>query len=236
MNKNELAGMIDQTLLSQTATEKQIKDFCITAEQYGFASVCVNPIHVKTAYSILSETKTKVCTVIDFPLGAGGIESKIEQSRITVNDGARELDFVIDMSLVKAHKWTELEKELADLQNYVNGLSNSINGEKIITKLILETCLLDDEEIVQSSLCAKKAGFDFVKTSTGFAIVKGEGGVLLPNGATAHAVSLMRKTVGPNMGVKASGGIHSTKEALELIECGASRIGASAGVQIVDGL
>ena len=143
---------------------------------------------------------------------------------------------MIDMSLVKAHKWTELEKELADLQNYVNGLSKSINGEKIITKLILETCLLDDEEIVQSSLCAKKAGFDFVKTSTGFAIVKGEGGVLLPNGATAHAVSIMRKTVGPDMGVKASGGIHSTKEALELIECGASRIGASAGVQIVDGL
>ena len=236
MKKNELAGMIDQTLLSQTATEKQIKDFCITAGQYGFASVCVNPVHVKTAYSILSETETKVCTVIDFPLGAGGVESKKSQARIVVADGARELDFVNDLSLVKAYEWNKLEQELSEIQQYVNSLSDSINGEIIVTKLILETCLLNDEEIVQSCLCAKNAGFDFVKTSTGFAIVKGEGGVLLPNGATVSAVKLMRQTVGPDMGVKASGGIHSTQEALELIVCGASRIGASAGVQIVDGL
>ncbi|MBO7639541.1 MAG: deoxyribose-phosphate aldolase [Treponema sp.] len=236
MNKNELAGMIDQTLLSQTATEKQIKEFCITAEQYGFASVCVNPEHVKTAYSILSGTKTKVCTVIDFPLGAGGVESKKTKAKIVVDDGAREFDFVNNLSLVKAHEWEKLELELSEIQQYVNSLSASLNGEKIVTKLILETCLLNDEEIVQSCICAKNAGFDFVKTSTGFAIVKGEGGVLLPNGATPHAVSLMRKTVGPEMGVKASGGIHNTQQALELIECGASRIGASAGIQIVDGL
>ena len=235
MNKNELAMMIDQTMLSQTATEKQIKDFCITAEHYGFASVCVNPVHVKTAYSILSETKTKVCTVIDFPLGAGGIETKNAQAEIAVRNGARELDFVNDLSLVIAHEWEKLEKELCVVQEFVNELSRTC-GEKIVSKLILETCLLDDDEIVQSCLCAKKAMFDFVKTSTGFAIVKGEGGVLLPNGATSHAVKLMRDTVGPDMGVKASGGIHTTKEALDLIECGASRIGASAGVQIVDGL
>lgn len=236
MKKNELAMMIDQTLLSQTATEKQIKDFCVTAAQYGFASVCVNPVHVRTAYSILSETKTKVCTVIDFPLGAGGVESKKSQAKTTVADGARELDFVIDLSLVKAHEWEKLERELSEVQQFVNALSASIGGEKIVTKLILETCLLNDDEIVQSSLCAKKAGFDFVKTSTGFAIVKGEGGVLLPNGATSHAVKLMRQTVGPDMGVKASGGIHTTKQALELLESGASRIGASAGIRIVDGL
>ena len=236
MKKNELAMMIDQTLLSQTATEKQIRDFCVTAGQYGFASVCVNPVHVKTAFSILSETATKVCTVIDFPLGAGGVESKKSQAKTVVDAGARELDFVNDLSLVKAQEWDKLEKELSEIQKYVDSLSASHGGEKIITKLILETCLLNDEEIVQSCLCAKRAGFDFVKTSTGFAIVKGEGGVLLPNGATVHAVKLMRQTVGPDMGVKASGGIHNTQQALELIECGASRIGASAGIQIVDGL
>ena len=236
MDKKELAAMIDQTLLSQTSTEKDVEDFCIRAKPYGFASVCVNPLHVKVAHSIMAGTKTKVCTVIDFPLGAGGLEAKKGQAEIAVKDGARELDFVINLALVKAHEWEILEKELSEIQAYVNSLSGKIGGEKITTKLILETCLLSDEEIVQSSICAKKAAFDFVKTSTGFAIVKGEGGVLLPNGATAHAVSLMRKAIGHDMGLKASGGIHSTKEALELIECGANRIGASAGIQIVEGL
>ena len=228
----KLASMIDQTLLSPAATSEQVEAFCKKSLDFGFASLCINPVFVPLVAKILKGSKTKVCTVIDFPLGAGGLESKKSQARQAILDGASELDFVITLSLVKAKKWTELENELREISESVKSEADKI-GASVLTKLILETCLLDDEEIVQSSLCAKKAGFDFVKTSTGFAIVKSADGKLLPNGATSHAVSLMRQTVGDDMGVKASGGIRSLKDALEMIEAGASRIGASSGLEII---
>ncbi len=237
MNRKELAKYIDQTLLSATATEEQVKNFCIQAKEHGFKSVCINPCFVKTASEILKGSGTDVCTVIDFPLGAGGLESKCSQADICITNGAKELDYVINLGLVKAHKWKELEQELSfTIRSAREAAMFSEENAGITTKLILETCLLTDEEIVESSKCAKNAGFDFVKTSTGFAIVKDADGNLLPNGATVHAVELMRKSVGPDMGVKASGGIHSTQQALELIAAGASRIGASAGIKIIEGL
>lgn len=230
MTKQEMASYIDQTLLSPTATEDQLVEFCRTAKEYEFASVCVNLCHVKKAAEILSGSKTKVCTVIDFPLGAGGLQEKCSQADIAVSEGAEELDFVIDLGLVKSHKWKELQTQLTFIiRNVKEAAMFSETQGSVLTKLILETCLLTDEEIKKSCLCAKNAGFDFVKTSTGFAMQK-------PNGATVEAVKLMRETVGSQMGVKASGGIHSAQEALSMINAGASRIGASAGVEIVEDL
>ena len=231
MNKIELAKMIDQTLLSPLATENQVEKFCIEADGYGFASVCINPVYVKFASEVLKDSCVKTCTVIDFPLGAGGKMSKILQAENAVSNGADELDFVIDMALVKMQNWNQLEKELTDIKSAVDNAKNNV-----VTKLILETCVLSDAEIVESCKCAMNGGFDFVKTSTGFYLAKDADGRLLPNGATVHAVSLMKKTVGSSMGVKASGSIHSTVQALELIKAGATRIGASAGCKIVDGL
>lgn len=230
MTRQEMASFIDQTLLSPTATEDQLVDFCKTAKEYGFASVCVNLCHVKKAAEILAGSQTKTCTVIDFPLGAGGLQEKCSQADIAISEGANELDFVIDLGLVKAHDWKSLQTQLSFIVRSVKEAAMfSDTPSSVLTKLILETCLLTDEEIKESCLCAKKAGFDYVKTSTGFAMQK-------PNGATVEAVSLMRETVGAEMGVKASGGIHNAQEALAMIEAGASRIGASAGVEIVEGL
>ncbi len=235
MTKEELAEFIDQTLLAPDATESQIEELCKKAKEYGFKSVCINPLFVSKASSILIGSKTKVCTVIDFPLGAGGLNAKLAEADIAVTDGADELDFVIDLSLVKSHKWQELKEQLTFIIRSVREASMFAENEekqskgKIITKLILETCLLTEDEIKESCLCAKEAGFDFVKTSTGFSMKK-------PNGATIESVKIMRETVGKEMGVKASGGIRTTQEALDFIKAGADRIGTSSGVQIIEGL
>ncbi len=229
MDKKQLAKYIDQTLLSPTATQDELVEFCKKAREYEFASVCVNLCHVEKAAEILKGSSVKVCTVIDFPLGAGGLTEKCSQADIAISCGAEELDFVISLSLVKSHKWEELKTELSFIiQSVKEAALFSENRGNVLTKLILETCVLTDEEIVESCKCAKNAGFDFVKTSTGFYSAK-------PNGATIHAVKLMRETVGSEMGVKASGGIHTQKEALDFIEAGATRIGASSGIQIVEG-
>ncbi|MGN0730160.1 deoxyribose-phosphate aldolase [Treponema sp.] len=230
MTKQELAKFIDQTLLSPEATKKQAEDFCKTAKEYGFASVCINPVFVPLAAQILSGSQTKVCTVIDFPLGAGGLETKLSQADIAVTGGASELDFVCDLGLVKAQDWKTLAAQLSAITKSVREAAMFSEQEKsIVTKLILETTLLSDEEIINACICAKDSGFDFVKTSTGFSMKK-------PNGASVHAVELMRKTVGNTMGVKASGGIHTAEEALQFIQAGANRIGSSSGIQIVEGL
>lgn len=241
MNKKEIASMIDQTLLSATATKEQVSAFCKEAADFGFASVCINPVYVSLAHEILKGSATKVCTVIDFPLGASSLQSKTDQADIAITDGADELDFVINMGFVKSHDWKSLTQELTVIIKSVKeaSLFGSSDDEaprgEVLTKLILETCYLSDEEIVESCKCAKEAGFDFVKTSTGFAILKDKDGKLLPNGATVHAVKLMRETVGQDMGVKASGGVHNYTEAMAVIEAGANRIGASSGVEIVSG-
>lgn len=227
MNKKEIVSYIDQTLLSPTATEKDLIEFINKSKDFGFASVCINPVFIKKAKELLAGTSTKVCTVIDFPLGAGGLETKQTQADIAIDAGADELDFVVNLNLVKAHKWKELSAELTFIAKSVKeaAMFRETPGA-VLTKLILETCCLTDEEIVESCKCAKEAGFDFVKTSTGFYSAK-------PNGATVHAVELMRKTVGTEMGVKASGGIHTYEEAMAMINAGATRIGASAGIEIV---
>jgi deoxyribose-phosphate aldolase len=233
MKKEELAKYIDQTLLNPCATPEQVSNFCKEAASLGFKSVCVNPVYVSLAAKILEGSDTLVCTVIDFPLGQGGITVKNEIASTAILAGADELDLVINLGMVKASMWSELEKQLCEFTKVVYNLKTK-KGLRPITKLILETCYLTDEEIVQSSMCAKKAGFDFVKTSTGFAILKDKEGKLLPSGASVNAVKLMREAVGPSMGVKASGGIHNYDEALLMIKAGATRIGSSCGKEILD--
>ena len=240
----EVAAVIDQTLLTATATEEEVRAFCKEAASSGFASVCINPVYVPLASTLLSESPVRVCTVIDFPLGAGGLESKKAQAEAALKGGAEELDFVIGIGLVKAGEWERLADELSEVNGFAKELSARLWKDApaaksreglscAVTKLILETCLLSESEIAESCRCAVKAGFDFVKTSTGFAIVKDAGGALLPNGATPSAVKLMRETVGDRAGVKASGGIRSISDFAQMIEAGASRIGTSSGQKIL---
>lgn len=234
MTKSEIAKYIDHTNLNACATKKDIIKLCGEARKYAFASVCVNPYFVPLADSLLKGSGVKVCSVVGFPLGAVSKDEIAFEAAQVVRGGAREVDMVVNLSMVKDSLWDDVYKEIAAVRKSVDeeALKNGIE-EKIILKVILETCFLSDEEIVEACGCAKKAAADFVKTSTGFAILKDKDEKLLPNGATARAVSLMRKTVGSGMGVKASGGIHSFEEACAMIEAGATRIGASAGVQIV---
>ena len=224
MTKKEIAGFIDHTQLSACATEDDIKKLCAEAVKYGFASCCVNPYYVPMAAEILRGTGVKVCTVIGFPLGANSIDDKASQAAMCVSEGADEVDMVVNLGAVKDGKWDEVLEEIYAVRCAVDDVDCG-ESKKIVEKVILETCYLDNEEIVAVCQKALEAGADFVKTSTGF----GTGG------ATVHAVELMRKTVGKNMGVKASGGIHSFEEAVALIEAGADRLGCSASVKIVEG-
>lgn len=224
MTKKEIAGFIDHTQLSACATEDDIKKLCAEAVKYGFASCCVNPYYVPMAAEILRGTGVKVCTVIGFPLGANSIDDKASQAAMCVSEGADEVDMVVNLGAVKDGKWDEVLEEIYAVRCAVDDVDCG-ESKKIVEKVILETCYLDDEEIVAVCQKALEAGADFVKTSTGF----GTGG------ATVHAVELMRKTVGKNMGVKASGGIHSFEEAVAMIEAGADRLGCSASVKIVEG-
>nr|MBP3283150.1 deoxyribose-phosphate aldolase [Treponema sp.] len=235
MTKKEIAALIDHTNLSACATREDIRKLCSEAKEYGFASVCVNPSFVNFAYNELKGTPVKVCTVIGFPLGADTVDNKAASAAVAVDEGADEIDMVLNLSFVKEGEWDELENEIAAVVDAANSveLSDERKTRKIVVKVILETCYLSDDEIVKACECAEKAGADFVKTSTGFAILKGKDGKLLPNGATVHAVELMKRTVGDRLKVKASGGVHNFDEAVAMVEAGASRIGASAGVQIV---
>lgn len=224
--------MIDHTNLNPCATKKDIEKLCDEAKKFGFASVCVNPFYVPLAATLLEGSEVKVCTVVGFPLGSVTIDDKASEAGLVVDEGAREVDMVINLGLVKDKQWDDVFEDIYAVRCAINDVF--VPGDpKIILKVILETCYLTDEEIVKCCECAEKAGADFVKTSTGFAILKDPDGKLLPNGATTHAVELMRKTVGDRLGVKASGGVHNWEEACALVEAGASRIGASAGVQII---
>ncbi|AKM19733.1 MULTISPECIES: deoxyribose-phosphate aldolase [Geobacillus] len=212
-----IANMIDHTLLKPEATEEQIVQLCAEAKQYGFASVCVNPSWVKTAARELSGTDVRVCTVIGFPLGATTPETKAFETKNAIENGAREVDMVINIGALKsgADDWVE-----RDIRAVVEAAAG-----KALVKVIIETALLTDDEKVRACQLAVKAGADYVKTSTGFS-----GG-----GATVEDVALMRKTVGDNVGVKASGGVRDRKTAEAMIEAGATRIGTSSGVAIVSG-
>jgi deoxyribose-phosphate aldolase len=216
MNK-DLAKMIDHTQLKPDTQKAKIEQICQEAKEYGFASVCVNPYWVPFAYSLLKDTSVAVCTVIGFPLGATTSETKAFETKNAIENGAKEVDMVINIGALKDKEYDVVKKDIEAVVKAAKG--------KALVKVIIETSLLTDEEKVKACELAKEAGADFVKTSTGFS-----GG-----GATVEDIALMRKTVGPDMGVKASGGVRDGKSTVELIEAGATRIGASAGVAIVTG-
>lgn len=234
MTKKEFASYIDHTLLNTEAGVKDIIKLCQEAVSYEFASVCVNPVYVPLAASELENTNVKVCTVVGFPLGASTTVDKVHETKTAIKNGADEIDMVINIGAAKDGRFTEVETDIVDVVKACREAGEKA-GKKIIVKTILETCLLDDHAIVNACLCAKKAGADFVKTSTGFANPKGIDGQPLPNGASELHVKLMRETVGPDMGVKASGGIRSARTLLAMIEAGANRIGTSSGVKILEG-
>jgi len=213
-----LANMIDHTLLKPDATQQEIAQLCFEARKYEFASVCVNPTWVSLCAQLLQASRVKVCTVIGFPLGATSSETKAFETENAIDHGATEIDMVINIGALKA-------RDLETVAKDIRGVVKVAHGRGHIVKVILETALLTDEEKTIASLICKEAGADFVKTSTGFA-----GG-----GATVHDVALMRKTVGPEMGVKASGGVRTFEDAENMIKAGATRIGASAGVKIIQG-
>jgi len=200
-----------------TATADQIAQLCYEARKYGFAAVCVNPTHVALAAQLLRGSAVAVCTVVGFPLGATTPDVKNYETRRAIFDGATEIDMVINIGALKSKDYALVEQ---DMRGVVQA-----SGRDTVVKVILETSLLTRDEKIMGSSLAKAAGADFVKTSTGFA-----GG-----GATVEDVRLMRETVGPEIGVKASGGIRSKEDVEAMLEAGANRIGASAGVKIVRG-
>ena len=214
----DMARYIDHTLLKPEATAGEIDQLCDEAVQYQFASVCINPTWVKRAAERLRGSSVPVCTVIGFPLGANTTEIKAMEARRALRDGAREVDMVLNIGALKSG---DHDLVLKDIEKVVDA-AHEVGA---LCKVILETALLTDEEKVVSSALAKRARADFVKTSTGFG----------PGGATVYDVALMRETVGPEMGVKASGGVRTTGDAEDMIAAGATRIGASAGIEIVGG-
>ena len=232
MTKKEIASYIDHTHLAPQAGINQIIQLCQEASRFGFASVCVNPIFVRVARDELKNSRVKVCTVIGFPLGATTTQDKINESLNAIANGADELDMVINIGAAKDGRFSEVATDILGVVTAAKEAGKKI-GKEILVKTILETCLLDDDTIKHCCLCAKKAGADFVKTSTGFASPKGIDGNPLPNGASEYHVKLMRETVGPDMGVKASGGIRSARTAITMLKAGANRIGSSSGVIIV---
>jgi deoxyribose-phosphate aldolase len=213
-----VAPMIDHTLLKPDATADQIAQLCFEARKYQFASVCVNPSNVKLCADLLKSTDVKVCTVIGFPLGASSPSVKGFETKTALDDGATEIDMVINIGALKAR---DLKLVAKDIHTVVQ----TAHARNIIVKVIIETTLLTEEEKIIACLTSKEAGADFVKTSTGFA-----GG-----GATVEDVALMRSVVGSDMGVKASGGVRNYQDVQDMKAAGATRIGASAGIKIVQG-
>ena len=212
----KLSKYIDHTLLKQDAQASQIKTLCQEAIDYDFMSVCINPDFVSLAADKLKGTGVDVCTVIGFPLGANTQAVKVFETKDALNSGATEIDMVINVSDIKDQAYDKVEAEIRAIKEATG---------KHILKVILETALLSNDEIVKACELAVAAGADFVKTSTGFST----------GGATAEHIALMRETVGPNIGVKASGGIRSREDFDAMVAAGATRIGASAGIAIMQG-
>jgi deoxyribose-phosphate aldolase len=211
-----MAHMIDHTLLKPDATQDEIAQLCYEARKHGFASVCVNPANVELCAQLLKGSGVPVCTVVGFPLGATSTETKVFESQQAIREGATEVDMVINVGALKSRDYELVERDIASV-------ARACHAGNAILKVIIEAALLTDEEKVVASQLTKVAGADFVKTSTGFG----------PGGATLEDVALMRRVVGPTMGVKAAGGIRSYEDAQKMIAAGASRIGASASVKIM---
>ena len=214
----KMASYIDHTLLKPEATREEITQLCFEARKYNFATVCINPSHVKLCANLLRGANTKVCATIGFPLGATTSEVKAFEAAQAMDDGAQEIDMVINIGALK-------DRNLELVARDILGVANEVHKRGGSLKTIIETALLTDEEKQIACLLAKEAGADFVKTSTGFSKA----------GATVEDVALMRRTVGPSMGVKAAGGVSSSEDLQKMVKAGATRIGASAGVRIVQG-
>ncbi|WP_238902539.1 deoxyribose-phosphate aldolase [Clostridium sp. YIM B02506] len=217
MNNNELSKFIDHTVLKAETSEKAVEKVCKEALEYKFASVCINPCNVKLASKLLEGSEVKVCTVIGFPLGANTSKVKAFETEDAIANGAHEVDMVINIGKLKDKDYDYVREDIKAVVNAAKG--------KALTKVIIETCLLTDEEKVKACELAKEAGADFVKTSTGFST----------GGAIPADIKLMRETVGPEMGVKASGGVRNIDDAEAVIKNGATRIGASSSIDIVEG-
>ena len=215
MDKKEIAKYLDDTLLKADATPEQIVKICEEAKTYGCASVCVNSGYVPLVSKELAGSEVKTCCVIGFPLGACTSEAKAAETTDSVEKGANEVDMVINVGRAKAGEWDYVKSDIEAVVKAAAG--------KALVKVIIETCLLTDEEKIKACQAAKEAGADFVKTSTGFST----------GGAKVEDIRLMRETVGPDMGVKASGGVRDFEKAQAMIEAGADRIGASAGVELI---
>jgi deoxyribose-phosphate aldolase len=211
-----MAHMIDHTLLKPDATQDEIAQLCYEARKHGFASVCVNPANVGLCAQLLKGSGVPVCVVVGFPLGATSTETKVFESQQAIREGASEVDMVINVGALKSRDYELVERDIASV-------ARACHAGNTILKVIIEAALLTDEEKVVASQLTKVAGADFVKTSTGFG----------PGGATLEDVALMRRVVGPTIGVKAAGGIRSYEDAQQMIAAGASRIGASASVKIM---
>ena len=216
MTGKDIAKLIDHTLLSPQATQKEITNLCMEAQCFSFASVCVNPFYVKFCSELLNDSPVKVCTVIGFPLGATTSQTKAFETQDAIANGADEVDMVINIGKLKSKQYDEVED---DIRAVVEA-----SGDKLV-KVIIEACLLTNDEKVKACQLSVAAGADYVKTSTGFSL----------HGATIEDVALMRQTVGPDIGVKAAGGARSLADAEAFIAAGATRIGTSAGVAIVSG-
>jgi len=213
-----LPHLIDHTLLKADASQDQIAQLCFEARKYDFASVCVNPTNVRLCSQLLKDSDVRVCTVVGFPLGATSTEVKVFETQQAVFDGATEVDMVINVGALKSRDYELVERDIASI-------ARACHAGNAILKVIIEAALLTDEEKVIACQLSKVAEAEFVKTSTGFG----------PGGAMPEDVALMRRVVGPSMGVKAAGGIHTYEDAQKMIAAGASRIGASASVRIVQG-
>jgi len=206
--------LIDHTILKPDATPEQIIKLCEEAKAFDFMSVCVNPAYVPLAHECLKGSDVKVCTVVGFPLGMNLTKTKLEETELAIKEGPDEIDMVINIGMLKSGNDDYVEGEIALLKQAC--------GSRVL-KVIIETCLLTDDEKLRACIASKNARADFVKTSTGFSI----------GGATVHDVALMRKTVGPEMGVKASGGVKTHEDLVAMVEAGATRIGTSSGCKIV---
>jgi deoxyribose-phosphate aldolase len=208
---------IDHTLLKQQASEEDIIKVCTEAKEYGFASVCANAYYTSLVSKELKGSNVKTCIVVGFPLGATTKEVKAFEAKQAIENGAQEIDMVVNVGAIKSNKYDVVKEDIEAVVEASSG--------KALVKVILETCLLTDDEKIKVIEICKEVGANFVKTSTGFST----------GGATVHDIELMRKTVGPNMGVKASGAVRTAEDAKAVIEAGASRIGASSSIAIVNG-
>lgn len=217
MSPASMAKYIDHTILKPEASENDVRKVCDEAKKYHFASVCVNPSYIKFVAQSLAGSGVTPCCVVGFPLGATTVEAKSNETMDAVNNGAKEVDMVINVGAIKSGDWKLVKRD-------IEGVVGAARGRAIV-KVIIEACLLTDEEKVKACAISKLAGAHFVKTSTGFS--KG--------GATVEDVRLMRQTVGPDIGVKASGGVKTYQDAVNMINAGANRLGTSSGVDIVSG-